>query len=313
MHGVEWTPGILRHCYFATIEHWRALGIEPDRLAAMAPGVGEKYGTFRVKRRHLERQPFDQVKAIELVRLAPGGANETAEWEAFTTFSARSRALVLGVVPSVLGPRAESLMSHFREVVQMAGGTYGYRYLQRMAFGPMWYPGGINYGDRGSSRPRDLSSNITWWSRHQNRAYDAGLLRDIYPHNYLSDECLSMLIGHSGLTLQQWIETEPVERGELHPLYTDALTEWTPPIPNIPLIRERLFRAGRIFYWRFFNPSNRRADAPSMLVTGLANRSWQEPDPLYRPNLLQPWEAPEPIPEIYTAEYYKDKDPGLTY
>jgi len=134
MHGVEWTPGILRHCYFATIEHWRALGIEPDRLAAMAPGVGEKYGTFRVKRRHLERQPFDQVKAIELVRLAPGGANETAEWEAFTTFSARSRALVLGVVPSVLGPRAESLMSHFREVVQMAGGTYGYRYLQRMAF-----------------------------------------------------------------------------------------------------------------------------------------------------------------------------------
>jgi len=28
---------------------------------------------------------------------------------------------------------------------------------------------------------------------------------------------------------------------------------------------------------------------------------------------VAPWEAPDPIPEIYRADYWKDKDPGLTY
>ena len=52
-------------------------------------------------------------------------------------------------------------------------------------------------------------------------------------------------------------------------------------------------------YWRFFCPAH---DAKG-----------QRPEPLYRPDPRAPWEAPEPIPEIYRAEFYKDKDPGLVY
>lgn len=36
-------------------------------------------------------------------------------------------------------------------------------------------------------------------------------------------------------------------------------------------------------------------------------------EPFYRPDYSAPWEAPDPIPEIYRADYWQDKDPGLTY
>ncbi|MFG0275759.1 MAG: hypothetical protein ACF8QF_11960 [Phycisphaerales bacterium] len=35
-------------------------------------------------------------------------------------------------------------------------------------------------------------------------------------------------------------------------------------------------------------------------------------EPLHRPDLTAPWEAPDPIPEIFRADFYRDKDPGLT-
>jgi hypothetical protein len=114
------------------------------------------------------------------------------------------------------------------------------------------------------------------------------------------------------MTLREWIEDDPEARGRLRP-FTDLLLEWTPPEENIPVIREALFRAGRVFYWRFFNPSNRRRDAPPILVTGLWDQSWQEPEPYLRPNIEEPWEATDPIPDLFREDSYRQKRPDLTY
>lgn len=62
---------------------------------------------------------------------------------------------------------------------------------------------------------------------------------------------------------------------------------------RIPALREELYRAGRLFYWRFFDPSDAMYRTPE--------------------SLREPWEAPEPIPEIYRESFYADKDPGLVY
>jgi hypothetical protein len=94
----------------------------------------------------------------------------------------------------------------------------------------------------------------------------------------------------------------PARRGTLEP-YTDLLTKWTPPIEKIHQIREELYRVGRVFYWRFFCPEHRDPDDWSKRI----------PEPLFRPDLSAPWEAPDPIPEIYRADFWKDKDPALTY
>lgn len=51
------------------------------------------------------------------------------------------------------------------------------------------------------------------------------------------------------------------------------------------------------------------------IATGFVPRLAQRNEPrlFYRPDLSAPWEAPDPIPEIYRADDWKDKDPSLTY
>ena len=128
----------------------------------------------------------------------------------------------------------------------------------------------------------------------------AGILRNIYPENYLSHAHLSARLGHTRTALKEWIEADPVVRGTLEP-FNDILTKWTPPVERIPQIREELYRAGRVFYWRFMRPGFRNG------------QGGMTPEPYFRPDLSAPWEAPDPIPEIYRADFWKDKDPGLTY
>jgi len=94
----------------------------------------------------------------------------------------------------------------------------------------------------------------------------------------------------------------PARRGTLEP-YTDLQTKWTPPIEKIHQIREELYRAGRVLSWRFFCPQHVDPDDWSKRI----------PEPLFRPDLSAPWEAPDPIPEIYRADFWKDKDPALTF
>lgn len=58
---------------------------------------------------------------------------------------------------------------------------------------------------------------------------------------------------------------------------------------NIPVIRESLFRAGIMFYWRHFDPF----------------------DPMYR-DFSKPWKPPTEIPEMFRAEFYAGRDPTIT-
>ncbi|HBS29609.1 MAG TPA: hypothetical protein DEB06_09215 [Phycisphaerales bacterium] len=164
------------------------------------------------------------------------------------------------------------------------------------------YALGIGYGPRHKEQHEEYGMNISRWGYSvgcRPEVYAAGILRDIYPHNYLSAPYLDAPIGRTAKTLREWIQDDPVERGTLSP-FTDLLTDWAPPVKNIPTIREALYRAGRVFYWRFFCPTER--------IEGV-----DQPEPLFRPDPRAPWEAPDPIPEIYRADYWKDKDPGLTY
>ncbi|RMH25970.1 MAG: hypothetical protein D6693_08065, partial [Planctomycetota bacterium] len=119
----------------------------------------------------------------------------------------------------------------------------------------------------------------------------------------------------SGRTLREWIEEDPAGRGELTP-FTDLLTEWAPPEDNIPEIREALFRAGRLYYNRFFRELDYdRCVSSTGEIRPRSELPWSDdpsyepmrfpPERFYRPDILAPWEAPEPIPEIFTARFLR--------
>lgn len=298
--GCEWTGDSMRLAYEAIVRTYKGEGIEPTSLGAKAPGVRSGwYVAFKYKRKHMDKVDFEKVEHFEILRLADGGKNEVTESIVTASVAARRQFCEVGIIPTLLGKSAGAFVDLFKQLTALGDATYGYMFYQRMACGPGMYVGGANYGDEGQRRDVEARMNISWWVGDHQMRLDSLLLRDIYPQSFVSADYLDAPIGKTAMTLREWIEDESKQRGTLEP-FTDILTKWTPPIEKIPQIREELYRAGRVFYWRFFCPFHQDAKG-------------KRPEPLYRPDPREPWEAPDPIPEIFRADYWKDKDPGLTY
>jgi len=291
LSGCKWTPDALRRAYESIVGAWTDAGVEPNRLAARAPGVGKGWKTFKHRRKKLERTKFEGVESICLSYLSPGRVDPDKDWLTYAVVWTNSGSLTMRWLPAVIGGPSRAFLDLFQELAEITKATYGRRDISRLR-----YPHITEF----NKQPRDWTMNL----RGPKPAGPTLLLPNVYDFNHLSDAHLEAPMGRTAMTLREWIEDDPEGRGTLRP-FTTLLTEWAPPEQNIPEIREALFRAGRLFYWRFFNPSNRRKDAPPVLVTGLADQSWQEPEPYYRPNIDEPWEATDPIPEIFRADFYR--------
>lgn len=293
---VHWTPEKMRHAYLWTLEAWASLGITPDKIG----GSGEclpkanKYGSFSRFRKRLQTYDFEDASHLSMETLGKEGKSEMSEWVASTVLNRlpTKDEAHFGLNPHALDITSERAVSVLTSAANQVGGVYGYIFSQEMRYCPGLYSRGVGFGNIMNERKDDHGMNISWWGRtgsDEDWSYEAGLLRDIYPHNFLSTPYLDAPVGGTLVSLREWIEAD-ADRGTLEP-FTGALWLWRPVVEHIPAIREALYRAGRVYYWRFFDPS----------------------DPLYRPNLHEPWVAEGETPEVYQAEFYKDKDPGLIY
>jgi len=302
-HACGWRPETVRRAYELVVKSWTDAGREPNQIAATAPGVGKNYGSFVHKQRFIENAGFENIESINLARLPEGCRHVTAESELATIVDLERSLLSVGCVPSLVGAAATMICENARELIRLTGCRYAYMFRHQKLFGPDGYAIGLSTHVDHDWRPDELRYNIQNWNpRMKNLApiIAGGILRNVFPENYLSEPYLQARLGKTGTTLKEWIQADPSTRGALEP-FSDILMKWVPPLENIPQIREELYRAGRVFYWRFLRPGFRNAQG------GIT------PEPLYRPDLSAPWEAPDPIPEIYRADYWKDKDPSLTY
>jgi hypothetical protein len=304
MRGSPWSAESFKNAYRAIVSAWTEAGVEPTQVGAVAPGVGPNYGSFKHKRHRIESLDFALVRSISLRTLTPACDERLHEWIAKASLSAPDGVADCGFLPAVIGPSSRRLDALGGELLRILSPEYAYLFRQRLGIHPELYAIGAGVADLIGIRHGEFSMNISWWGHtvpERPDTFRAGLLRDIYPRNFLSDPYLEAPIGRTAMTLREWIEDDPDSRGSLTP-FTDTLTEWRPPLERIPEIREALYRAGRVFYWRFICREH----------AGSSERP-RHLEPLFRPNLAEPWEAPDPIPEIYRASYYADKDPGLIY
>lgn len=313
---------VLKEIYDQVVSTFEMVGYPPNRLSVTAAGAPKNYGDFKVRKRWLDKHGWENIECLEMCHLLRPEGFEVSEWSVHFTMSRRTMDIGLGWLPDTITVSTNPLHRLADYLIKSLSPRYGYRYSQEMRFGPLWYAVGIGYGDA-SRRERsvDFSMNVSHWryntspASKESRAdeiYESGLLRDIYTDNYLREQHLRAPVGRSGLDLRRWIEADPAARGALEPI-TDEITAWRPPTERIPMIREELFRNGRVFYWKFFLPTRRRQDLAGERWVNWDDPANQEPEPFYRADLFEPWESPEPIPEIYRASFYKDKDPGLIY
>jgi hypothetical protein len=140
------------------------------------------------------------------------------------------------------------MLSIARPVAQALKPVYGIGYTREHRLGPELYAIGIVQG-LGLSGPEDEEALIiSKWSYigMVNQVYRDGLLRDVYPWNFLTQPQLSRPVG--AVSLQEWIQSDP-RHGTLSVL-CDRVCLWEVSEADIPDIRQKLRQADVIFDWR---------------------------------------------------------------
>ncbi len=129
--------------------------------------------------------------------------------------------------------------------------------------------------------------NSGWGVIHDAKMDSVNILRNIYTMNFLTKPYLDLRVHDK--TLEQWIKAD-TSRGTLEKI-NDKVTLWSPPDENISAIREELFRAGIVFYYKFF-------------------QLWDDDNPWKR-DFSNPWKCPDEIPRIFQQDYRHAIDPPL--
>ena len=78
------------------------------------------------------------------------------------------------------------------------------------------------------------------------RIWKKGILRDVYPWNFLTQTQLSRKV--NALPLQYWVEQDPT-RGRIVAV-CEGMSLWELDPASLPAVRQSLSEAGIIFDWR---------------------------------------------------------------
>jgi hypothetical protein len=284
----------LRRAYKWTVELWEHLGVPPQiwNTGRGEPPIWRRGRDFQRARRGIEKAGFDgDFTSIYLSRMLPeydSPGQQMAEfqlvqrsyhrgvWQSFTC-----------LFPPAIGITEAETERYLLEFAALTAGRYGYMMYKKWN-SAFWYVGSIigQAFDDPATQEEEMANFR--WSGEPSRS--ERVLRDLYPVNLLTQRYLDLPFGDTGSTLQEWIEKDAADRGTLEPLAgAEHVTVWRPVTENIPSLRTELFKAGLLFYWRHFDPSQ----------------------PEHR-DFSRPFTPPETIPAIFRPEFYAGRDPKVT-
>ena len=149
-----------------------------------------------------------------------------------------SRRFILTIREELVRDRMDLLLETAKKVCVLLGPIYGIGYRKKSSFIPDLF----GMGMRGNGDFDPACDHLVYWSmlaRHDVFC----LLRDVFPWNFLTATLLDIKIENG--RLEDWILSNP-NHGYLTSL-TDQVTLWTIADVKLPLVRDKLKRAGVIF------------------------------------------------------------------
>lgn len=186
------------------------------------------------------RGPAKDV-GFELSELLPKYSQQVFGWSATTNISSTGVVVVAGRATLGFRNHAAAVASAFSKCETV---RYGYVISRPLLQGPVFFAHGVVAGLGYSSDEWDQAEKITRWSdelRGERRYSHDGLLRDVFPVNFLSVAHLQAPVGDQ--TLAEWIADG--SRGLLAEI-GGGLSSWTLNPEQIPDVRDELVRAGKL-------------------------------------------------------------------
>jgi len=255
-YGIDTSPEGARALYEEIIGWFDRVHCPPDKLAIQGKGFGSKPIAFSNANTRLMKRGFADIKAITVYSMLEDGQIPILDWWATAVldvglglrpyFALAARASVSTLDDAPICQLIRSCVSHICP-------QYGIGFRRRHDQGPLFYAAGVNYSpSSGQESPcsYDEALTISRWGDlgMVEEVYKQGVLRDVFPQNYLTDQQLSRTIGQ--VSLGEWIESES-SRGTLTKL-DDRMTLWRVADSQIKQLRDELWSAGAIFDWKSY-------------------------------------------------------------
>jgi hypothetical protein len=253
LYGVDSGAEAAERFYHSALSWFRACGHAPDRVSVYGPGFAGKWGGLSRADGRLRRRGFQGVTAIALVAMQPGGEIPLVDWLLSANWSVKHDYAMVAAQGSVVPFKSEGFRRIAEEMVRVLKPGYGIGYHMPHRLGPDMYAVGVQRRDPEevlTGEAYEESLNTARWLDMGMRlcVWRAGVLRDVYPWNFLTAPQLEAKVGRR--TLRSWIRQD-AQRGSLTAV-TDAVVLWEVPEEAIPGVRSQLKAAHLLFDRRRF-------------------------------------------------------------
>jgi hypothetical protein len=253
-YGIEPSVKAAESFYHRLINWFNKLGCPPDKVSVTGPGHSGKLVSFVQANAKLLKTGFEGVTVLEVVSTTPDAKRWGRDYMLTASYDGRPKSLDADIVvrSSLATLSPTSILPIARTVAEDLKPAYGIGFRMEHRLGPEFYVEGIGYGTEIlSGEAYDEACNIARWGDMGivKQVYRDGLLRDVYPWNFLTQPHLIKPVG--GFSLQEWIQRDP-RRGSLNAL-CDRVSLWEVAESDIPDIRRALRQADVIFDWQKYS------------------------------------------------------------
>jgi len=246
-YGIEPRPSAGKIFFDLMVNCFNKLGYPPNKLSADGSGQSERIISFNRGKLNLQKAEFRELSALCISSLAEGGTYTNSDHVIEAKFDSKNhRKLVFSASEKIESLSLFSLLPIANDLIQDFQPTYGicYKYYR---------PKQMTLDTRQASNTEgEERTRLYRWDDYaiEHDLYNQGLIRGVYPFNFLNSSQLQMPV--EGVSLSDWIQQD-LQRGTLEPI-DERLTLWRVPEEAIPAIRDILWKTGQIFDWNKYCP-----------------------------------------------------------
>jgi hypothetical protein len=245
-YGIEPSANAAEKLYHRLIMWFQELGNPPDKIAIKGLGYSGKLVPFIRGNTSLHKAGFDGIIVFELVCTSPNAQIWGRDFELTASYNADDGGLHADIIArsSVASLSPTSMLPIATAMCQILKPSYGIGYRRERSLGPELYAIGLAKGLGLTGADYEEAVHISrWCDGMDDRVWTQGLLRDVYPWNFLTAPQLARPVGRA--SLEKWIRQD-AKHGTLLAL-CNGITLWEIMDADISAVRQALAQAGVIF------------------------------------------------------------------
>jgi hypothetical protein len=243
-YGIERTgPTAIEDVYREITKWFGELGYVPDKMGVIGPGHSGKLSRCNAK---LQKTGFEGATAIEIASTAPAPSARKRNFALHAKYLQTKNKVIFCIVASgsIVPLSHDSMLPMVRTFIDALNPAYGIGFTRDLERGPEAYVFGVSAGSSESPAAIEEGEKIGLWIYGiVEQVWCQGLLRDVYPWNFLMGPHLQRKIG--SLSLEKWVRRD-AKRGNLMPL-SAGVTLWEIDPRKLAEVRKALEDAGAIY------------------------------------------------------------------